>query len=364
MEQKEYLSRLVEFIDRPGLKIVKGVRYGGKTALLDRFREELVTLGVAAENILRVDFDGTESVTRAELTALHSRLTDSLNVGREIFLLLDELPGATEFELAVGSLYLNRKLHIYIAASWQGLTKRELVTALSGGYDEISVYPAEEAEQVGDEAAPGRLYTMLFKDVLRHNALRDVNFLLDILRYVCRYGHEVLTYKRLMNELNFRGGKPSQKTVTEYLTALKTGGLIAELPRYYLAREQRLVAGSNRWYATSLWLRRAVLGQEEENAVGWWENRLFCEFKRRGYEIFSGRIYNDDVTFVSPAEPAFYVQVTTVERITNAERILKSVHDDNAAQYILATEEVPPRCSRGVKIMGVRRFWAEHIKGM
>lgn len=349
-----YVRRLVELIGLPGVKFITGVRFGGKTTLLKMFASELPKLGFAPENIFYIDCDAPPDDDDAILAAHHAEVVSRLSQGQDVFLLADELSSAREFETLAGNLYLNRKLHFYIATSWRGLITQELTTVVSGGYREVRVLPAIHVAGFERERIIGRLYTILYKDVLRHHALRDVNFLFDLLRYVYRCGRETLTYRRMMRELRPTNAPPHQKTLVEYLTALKEAGLAEELPRGDLTDRMRVLTGANKWYATEPGLRRAVLGDADSLAARW-ENAVYLELQRRGYEFLAGSGRRGDITFVSPGNPGFYVQLTTMSQLKSALKPLRAIQTD-VPKFVLTAEDIVARYAYGVKIMSARQF--------
>ena len=351
---ENYVRHLVNLIDLPGVKFITGTRFSGKTALLKMFADELPKLGYAPDNILYVNCDEPPEDNEAILTARHADMIRRLSQGQDLFLLADELSSADEFETLVGNLYLNRKLHLYVATSWRGLITRELATVVSGGCREVRVFAAISAAKPEREYLIGRLYTILFKDVLRHHALRDADFLYSLLRYIWQYGHKTLTYRRMMRDLRPKNTPPHRKTLVEYLTALTEAGLTEELPRCDWRDTTRRLTGATKQYAADLELRGALLGTAE-NETALWENAVYLELRRRGYELLAGSNRSGDITFVSPRNPTFYVQLTSVRQINDALKPLRAIRDD-APKFVLTTEETVARYAYGVKIMCARQF--------
>ena len=49
-----YVSQLFEFIDKPFVKVLTGIRRCGKSAILLLLKEELVRKGIREENIIQI----------------------------------------------------------------------------------------------------------------------------------------------------------------------------------------------------------------------------------------------------------------------------------------------------------------------
>ena len=56
-----YMCWLREFRDKPIVKVVTGLRRSGKSTILDLFMRELVDSGVAARQILSINFEEMEN---------------------------------------------------------------------------------------------------------------------------------------------------------------------------------------------------------------------------------------------------------------------------------------------------------------
>ena len=48
----DYVNEILKYIDTPLVKIISGVRRCGKSTILEMFRDELLTRGIAGDNII------------------------------------------------------------------------------------------------------------------------------------------------------------------------------------------------------------------------------------------------------------------------------------------------------------------------
>jgi len=55
-----YLDQLYEFIDKPFIKVLTGIRRSGKSAILSLLKEELLRKGVAETSIIHFNFESFE----------------------------------------------------------------------------------------------------------------------------------------------------------------------------------------------------------------------------------------------------------------------------------------------------------------
>ena len=55
--RKQYMDQICDFIDKPVIKVITGMRRCGKSALLELTREELQNRGIKEENIIFMNFE-------------------------------------------------------------------------------------------------------------------------------------------------------------------------------------------------------------------------------------------------------------------------------------------------------------------
>lgn len=64
-----YIQHLKRFIDKTQIKIITGIRPSGKSTVLGLLREELLNMGVLAEQVIQINF---ESFAFSELSTAQS----------------------------------------------------------------------------------------------------------------------------------------------------------------------------------------------------------------------------------------------------------------------------------------------------
>ncbi len=144
-----YLDRIRPFLDKPVIKVIRGMRRVGKSCLLRQVIDLLKDEGVAAERILRIDKESRDFE--------HIRTYDDLN--REVlsafsgqaapcYLIVDQVQEIEEWERSSISLAARGDIDILISGSNAHLLSSELATLISGRYIEIPVYSLGFAEHL------------------------------------------------------------------------------------------------------------------------------------------------------------------------------------------------------------------------
>ena len=396
LERREDRDRLRELSRRTGIKLITGMRRSGKSALLAMFAEELHGDGVPPEHVITIDFDELRYEESLDYHALHAYLEECLGQGRKIYLFLDELPGATEFEQIVGSLYLNRRLDIYIATSHAGLVGRELATVLSGGFGEMHVLPLSfrdycrerRKEPEEDEIAlfeeyihqsglpgalclfgegnarlrreylEGCLSSLLLWDVMARWQFRDMKFLRSILCFLYDHLGEALSPARIVAAMKERGNVKSLSvhTVSDYLRALEESYLIYRVPRCDV-RSRRVLKSTEKVYSVDPGFPELLLGAREPT-IGMMENLVYLELRRRGYRVYGGRVGTKEISFLAVKGDPVYLQVGD-----SPEKLLSPLQQigDQYPKYVLTPGARETTNRGGIPILSVAEFLRETL---
>ena len=67
VERKEYLDKLLSYKEKGMIKVVTGLRRSGKSVLLELYRNRLIKLGIAQNQILCYDFELPENYLNKNL---------------------------------------------------------------------------------------------------------------------------------------------------------------------------------------------------------------------------------------------------------------------------------------------------------
>ena len=139
--RENYFNKLRDFIDKPFIKVITGVRRCGKSSILLLLKDELLLRSILPEQIIAVNF---ESFVFSELTNannlyyfIQEKIKDK---STKYYLLFDEIQEVNEWEKAINSFLLDFNVDIYITGSNSKLLSSELATYLAGRYIEIPVF--------------------------------------------------------------------------------------------------------------------------------------------------------------------------------------------------------------------------------
>lgn len=388
IKRPEYLDMLVTFKEKDLIKIVSGIRRCGKSTLFELYQEYLLENGVDKSQIIGVNFEEGNYAHITESKQLYDLVNEKLNPDKMNYVFLDEVQKVHEFEKACDSLYVKKNVDLYITGFNAFLLSGELATLISGRYIEVKMMPLsfkEYISAVGDTDLTTKYnnyitnssfpYTLelktkkerqayldgvynsvVLKDIVARKKISDVSMLDSVIRFIFDNIGNTTSSTNIANTATSKGRKMSVHTVENYLSALIESFMIYKVERYDIKGKQYLGSG-HKYYVSDLGFRQYLLGDKKVDFGHILENVVYLELKRRGYEIYIGKIDDVEVDFIAIGDNGteyYQVAYTAIEEET-LERELKpldSIKDHNP-KYLLTMDIVPKVSHNGIKQINV-----------
>lgn len=364
--RQNYLNELLSFQDKQTLiKVVTGVRRSGKSTLLEMFSDHLRKSGTPPEAIISLNFELVSLGHIQDHEQLNEAVLSRKRPGQMNYVILDEVQLVKHWEKAVNSLRLDKELDIYITGSNAYLLSSELSTLLSGRYVEVKMFPLSFSEyliEVSGGEEPGRHFdrylkyggmpesllfkdderpmftylssvtdTIIMKDVVRYNNVRDIDLLERVLRFVAdNIGREV-SATSIANYLTSAGRKTNHETIDNYLKMLEKAFIIYNAARFDV-KGKSVLKTNGKYYFVDVGLRNQLVRRRGSD-IGWLlENVVYLELLRRGCSVTVGKLDGLEIDFVAErGDDISYFQVTQSmlsEEVEQREiRPLQSVRD-------------------------------------
>ena len=187
--------------------------------------------------------------------------------------------------------------------------------------------------------------TILVKDIAQRNALWDLGKLRSIVEFMFSSIGNLLSIKKIADTLTSNGRKISIHTVENYLEFLTQSFIFTKVPRYDIKGKQYLQTG-DKYYATDIGMRYAVLGRKNLDLWSVLENIVFLELKRRWYKVFVGKLADKEVDFIAEnMHETLYIQVSYTVRDENTlkRELLPLQSLNNHYPKILLTMDLDPQ---------------------
>lgn len=309
-DRTEYIEFLRQGRGREMVKVLTGVRGGGKTSLFARFMSELENEGVPEQRILYLDLSDPGMTRLFPAENLYRWILDRLSGDGRAYLFLDEAEALPDFERLADQLFRIRHFDLFLAGSSLNAAMPRLMKALSGRCLVREVYPLSFAETVslreepppateliryiGESTFPdlsGRedfepgldrlISTALFHDVCADPFIRP-GLLLKILRYLSpRLGSLIP-----LSDICYAAGRYKRPllpgTLSAYLRILKSAGLLISAPEMRISNEGGLSEKSDaRRFFFPDGAMVALWGQGSHSSYRLFRNAVAVELVRR-----------------------------------------------------------------------------------
>ena len=388
------------FQDKNVIKVLTGIRRCGKSYLLRLLREKLLRQGIPDNQIIYMDFEDFENHRYTDVNVLYDfikSISAGLDKGR-LYLLFDEIQEVPGWERVVNGLYASSLIDcdIYLTGSNAKLLSSELATYISGRYVLIPLFPLSYGEfldfsEQKDSAAafvdfmryggfPGlrmmygeenavRSYiegiysTVLLKDVIARNRIRDTAILEKIILYLCDNLGNIFSAKRVADFMRSAGRNVGVETVYNDLQFLQDALFCYKVPRYDI-KGKKLLETMEKYYIADQGIRFRLLGFKDSGINGILENIVFIELLRRGYQVYIGKIKEYEIDFIAERNgEREYFQVcyllSSQDVVEREYRPLQQIQD-NFPKTILSMDELPASNAEGIRRLNLRHWLLKH----
>lgn len=377
-----YIEKIKPFIDKDIIKVLTGIRRSGKSVMLKLIMEELKQNKIDEKQFININF---ENLINRELTTadkLHEYiLKKASEIKKKCYIFLDEIQEVKDWEKCINSLRVNEEydFDIYITGSNAKLLSGELSTYLAGRYVEFVIYPfsfkefLETLKSIQQDVSTREafqkyvkfggmpfLYNLAFeeeaslqylkdiyssiilKDITQRNKIRDTDLLERVISYLIINVGNNFSATSISKFFKSENRKVSVETILNYIKAAKESFLIYKVSRDDLIGK-KILNVNEKYYIADHGMREAILGSNQRDINQIFENIIYLELLRKGYNVRVGKVDNLEVDFVcTKGNEKIYVQVAyllasseTIEReFTSLEKI-----DDNYPKYVISMDE-------------------------
>ena len=393
-----YIEKIKLFIDKDIIKVLTGIRRSGKSVMLKLIMEELKQNKIDEKQFININF---ENLINRELTTadkLHEYiLKKASEIKKKCYIFLDEIQEVKDWEKCINSLRVNEEydFDIYITGSNAKLLSGELSTYLAGRYVEFVIYPfsfkefLETLKSIQQDISTREafqkyvkfggmpfLYNLAFeeeaslqylkdiyssiilKDITQRNKIRDTDLLERVISYLIMNVGNNFSATSISKFFKSENRKVSVETILNYIKAAEESFLIYRVSRDDLIGKKVLNV-NEKYYIADHGMREAILGSNQRDINQIFENIIYLELLRKGYNVRVGKVDNLEVDFVcTKGNEKIYVQVAyllasseTIEReFTSLEKI-----GDNYPKYIISMDEFD-MSRNGIKHINIIEF--------
>ncbi len=398
LKRKEYIRKIIPFIDKDVIKVLTGIRRSGKSVMLKLIMEELRNRKIDENQFVYINFENLKNRNLNNYDKLYDFILNKVSKKyKNYYIFLDEIQEVDEWEKCVNSLRVDEDYNfdIYITGSNAKLLSGELSTYLAGRYIEFVIYPfsfkefyeiikEKNTDMTIKEAFQNYvrfggmpflhnlnydfeasmqylkdLYaSIILKDITQRNNIRDTDLLERIINYLIMNVGNTFSATSISKFFKSENRKVATETILNYIKACENSFLIYKVPRSDLIGK-KILNINEKYYIADHGIREAIMESNQRDINQVLENIVYFEMIRRGYNVKIGKVNNLEVDFVcTKNKETIYVQVSyllassdTIEREFS---VLESIKD-NYPKYVLSMDEFD-MSKNGIKHMNMVEF--------
>jgi uncharacterized protein len=363
---------------RNKIKVAIGMRRTGKTSLLlQKIQTMLRDSPDLRDSILYLNFEDdrllplTPQMLGELLDSFYSLYPE--NHHKQCYFFLDEIQNVPQWETVIRRFFDTKKVEIYLTGSSAKLLSKEIATSLRGRSLATEVWPfsfrefldakgiefpnkplgktvrdrllltlKQYIEQGGfpeiigfdlfdrNRVLQDYVNTVIFRDIIERHKITNVQLMKYLIKTMLRQPGTAFSVNKFFNDLKTQGFNVGKTTVHEYLAHVEDAYLSFTVP-LFSESIRKTHTNPRKIYAIDTGLVHAYTTSFLGNIGHHFENIVYLELRRRGYEVYyylTEERYEIDFLARSP-ENRFYLfqvawDVSDKETLAREERALKA----------------------------------------
>ncbi len=387
----DYINAVKPFIDIPIIKILAGVRRSGKSTIFEMLVQELKSRGIREENIIQRKYN-TPEYEDSTSKDIYSELIQSVAGKGKCYLFLDEVQEIDGWEKIANTLSEDYDTDIYITGSNSKLMPSEISTYLTGRYVLIPVYTLSFREYISfrnaDPSAARELFdeyvqyggfpiigkssidiksayqivegiyaSVITRDISKRHKIRNKELFDRVVRYIIENVGKTFSASSISKFLKSENRSISVETVYNYLKWLEEAFIIYPCRRYDI-QGKSVLKTQEKYYLSDISIKYSLQGFDPKMLSAVFENIIFLEMKRRGYDVFIGKNGTKEIDFIGiRREEKIYVQVC-VRLPENSSRETDNLMEikDHYHKYVVCRDPLATGNDNGIEITHIADF--------
>lgn len=394
-----YLDKIERYLGKDTIIILTGQRRIGKSYILRLFRDKIIK--EAAGNVIFIDKEKHEFDDIKTYKDLNAYIDARRDKSKTNYVLVDEIQDIEEFEKSVRSYYEEPDVEIIVTGSNSKMLSSDLSTLIGGRYKEIYIQALSYKEfmlfhqladsddtlaryirygglpglvKIGLDEQDAREYqqdvyhTVLLKDVILRNNIRNVPFLENLVRFLADNTGKIISANSIAKYMKSQGDSVTSTAIINYIKMLSDAYLIHRVNRYDI-HGKKLFESNDKFYFEDNGLRNTLSGGSREGDIEKViENIIYNHLVRLGYEVTVGQLQVGEIDFVCNKSDGqrVYVQTSYIiaDEATREREFgnLRAIRDNYPKYVISMTPLVDRQDSDGITHIHLRRFLTKGLE--
>jgi len=391
--RNEYVEKIEKYLGKDFIIVLTGQRRVGKSCMLKMIRDQKSQ--EASNNVIYIDKEKSAFDAIKTYADLNEYVSQHYQKGKKNYILVDEIQDIAEFERSVRSWRTETDAEVIVTGSNAKILFGELSTFIGGRFKEIRIHPLSYSEflafhqledsddalakyiqfgglpglvKIGLDEDDARDYqrdiynTVLLKDVILRNKIRNVAFLENLVRFLADNIGKIISANSISKCMKSQGQNVTSTTVIDYARFLTEAFIVQKVNRYDI-HGKRFFETNDKFYFEDHGIRNALCGGTRlgdiEKVI---ENIVYQHLLRMGFSVTVGQLQAGEIDFVCERKDGrrLYVQASYIiadEQTHEREFGNLLAIKDNYPKYVISMTPLISRSDEnGITHLHLRRF--------
>ena len=398
IRRQTYIDKIEKYLGKETIIVLVGQRRVGKSCILKMIRDD--KMADSDNNVIYIDKEKWQYDAIQTYQDLNEYIEKHWDNTKHNYILIDEVQDIKEFERSVRSFRTEPNTDIIITGSNARMLSNELSTLIGGRYKEIYIQSLSYNEflefhnladndeslslyiqyggmpglaKIGLEEDDAREYqtdiyhTVLLKDVIMRNQIRNVPFLENLVHFMADNIGKLISANSIAKYMKSQGEAITSTLVINYISFLCEAYILHKVNRYDI-HGKRIFENNDKFYFDDNGVRNAIAGGTREGDIEKViENIIYQHLIRLGYQVYVGQLQAGEIDFVctKPEGQRVYVQASYIiaEQATREREFgnLRSIKDNYPKYVISMTPLLAKNDDDGITHIHLRKFLREGL---
>lgn len=396
--RQAYIDKIEKYLGKETIIVLVGQRRVGKSYMMKTVRDQKASN--PDNNIIYIDKEKREFDSIRNYQDLNQYIDEHFVASKHNYILIDEIQDITEFERSIRSFRTEPNTDIIITGSNAKMLSNELSTLIGGRYKEIYIQSLSYEEflvfhqlpdnddslakyiqygglpglaKIGLEEDDAREYqmdifhTVLLKNVIMRNRIRNVPFLENLVRFLADNTGKLISANSIAKYMKSQGESITSTVIINYISFLCEAYILHKVNRFDI-HGKRIFETNDKFYFEDNGIHNALAGGTREGDIEKViENIIYQHLIRLGYQVYVGQLQAGEIDFVctKPDGQRIYVQASyIIADMATREREFGNLRaiNDNYPKYVISMTPLLTRNDdNGITHLHLRKFLKEGL---
>ena len=396
--RQAYLDQIQKYLGKEMIIVLVGQRRVGKSCILKLLQTQKEK--DPANHIIYIDKEKRQFDSLQTYQDLNTYIEQHWVADKQNYILIDEIQDIQEFERSVRHYRTEPNTEVIITGSNAKMLSGDLSTLIGGRHKTIYIQSLSYNEfllfhQLPDTdeslskyisvgGMPGLVrmgleeeyayeylmdiyHTVLLKDVIMRNQIRNAIFLENLIRFLADNTGKLISASNISKFMRSQGESVTSTAIINYLSFLCEAYMIQRVNRYDI-HGKRIFESNDKYYFEDHGIRNAIAGGNREGDIEKViENMIYQHLIRLGYTVHVGQLQVGEIDFVGTKSDGKRVYVQASYLIGNKETRdrefgnLKAIKDNYPKYVISMTPLVTRNDEEGITHLHLRKFLREGL---